>query len=167
MTRPLLFVFFAGAVATGCGTSDSVWSASVDKLVLSEDGGFLQPSQPTADCPHGGVEYTLVVATRTLSAWRCTPGAAAPYPLMKQSASRVLIQAELDALTPKLEALQVVHLDSCGADKPAVSVTLTTPSGTTEYSDSFYSCNNDPRPTLDTNALDALSQALAQLAFPS
>ena len=166
MTRMMLVLWFAGVVATGCSSSDSVWNALVNKLVVAESGGFLPPSQPTADCPDAGVEYTLVVADRTLSAWRCTPGSEPPYPLMKASVSRPLTTAEFDALVPKLEALKVVNVDTCGADKSAVLVTLTTPSGTTEYADSFYSCNdNDPRPTLDTEALDQVAQALGQLAF--
>jgi hypothetical protein len=53
-----------------------------------------------------------------------------------------------------------------GADKPFVTVTVTTPSGTTEYGDSFYSCNDDGRPTIDSDALDAAAQAFSQLAFP-
>lgn len=101
-----------------------------------------------------------------LSAWRCTPGPAAPYPLMKDSTSRTLSNAEFDALVPTLESLKVVNVDTCGADKPTVLVTLTSSSGTTEYGDSFYSCNNnDPRPTLDTSTLDQVAQALGQLAF--
>jgi hypothetical protein len=128
----------------------------------------LPPSQPTADCPSAGSEYTLLVASSTLSAWRCTLGPQAPYPLMKDSVSQTLTKAELDALIPTLETLKVVNVDTCGADKPEVSVTVTTPSSTTAYADSFYSCDDsDPRPTLDTNALDQVAQALGQLAFGS
>jgi hypothetical protein len=169
MTRTTLVLLVAGVLAPGCSSrssSDSGWSPSVTKLVLAEAGGFLLPSQPTADCPHQGVEYTLLVASRMLSAWRCTPGSEAPHPLRKESVSRTLTGPEFDALVPKLEALEVVDVDTCGADKAAVLVTLTTPSGTTEYADSFYSCNDDdPRPTLDTVALDQAALALRQLAF--
>jgi hypothetical protein len=66
----------------------------------------------------------------------------------------------------KLEALRVVNVDTCGADKAAVLVSVTTPSGTTEYADSFYSCNEDDRPTIDSDALDAAAQAFHTLAFP-
>src|SRR4051812_3686481 len=108
MTRTKLVLLFAGVVATGCSTSsDSVWNPSVSTLVLAEDGGFAPQGQPTADCPRAGVEYTLLVANRMLSAWRCTVGPVAPYPLMKDSKSRVLSSAEFDALVPKLEALKV------------------------------------------------------------
>jgi hypothetical protein len=163
--RTLLVVILA--VAAGCGGDDSVWSSSVSRLVLLRAGGFLPPSQPTADCPTQGVEYTLVVADRSLTAWQCTPGAAEPHPLIRTSASRTLTTAELDALVPKLEALRVVSVGDCGADKPAVIVTVTTPSGVTEYGDSFYSCNDDDdRPTIETTALDAAAQAFGQLAFP-
>jgi hypothetical protein len=86
---------------------------------------------------------------------------------MRTSTSRTLTAAELDSLRPKLEAFRVVSLDTCGADKPAVTVTVTTPSGVTEYGDSFYSCDdNDVRPKIESRALDAASQAFGQLAFP-
>jgi hypothetical protein len=161
-----LLVLILG-VAAGCGGSDSVWSSSVSRLVLYRSAGFVAPYQPTADCPAQGVEYTLVMANRTLSAWRCTPETAPPYRLVRTSMSRALTAAELDALRPKLDAFRVVSLDTCGADKPAVTVTVTTPSGVTEYGDSFYSCDdNDVRPKIESSALDAASQAFAQLAFP-
>jgi hypothetical protein len=154
-------------VAAGCGGSDPVWSSSVSKLVLSSTGGFGPPYQPTADCPAQGVEYTLLVANQGLSAWRCTPGPDAPHTLARESVSRTLSAAELDTLVPTLEALKVVNVDTCGADKPSVIVTVTTPSGTTEYSDSFYSCiDDDTRPTLDSDTLDGAAQAFRQLAFP-
>jgi hypothetical protein len=166
----ILLVLLLG-VAAACGSnssnnSDSVWSSSVSRLVLARSGGFLPPAQPTPDCPSAGDEYTLVVASRSLSAWRCTPGPTAPYPLMRTTASRTLTAAEFDALVSKLEALQVVHIDTCGADKPEVTLSVTTPSGTTEYGDAFYSCIDDGRAKIDSEALDAAAQAFGELAFP-
>jgi hypothetical protein len=161
------FLVLMLGVAAGCGGSDSVWSSSVNRLVLRSSGGFLGPAQPTADCPAEGVEYTLVVAARSLNASRCATVANAPYSLTHTTASRTLSAAEFDALVTKLEALRVVSVDTCGLDKPAVTVTVTTPSGTTEYADSFYSCNgNEDRPTIDSPALDAVAHAFSQLAFP-
>ncbi len=167
MPRATWVLLFAGALASGCSGSGggSVWSSSVTKLVLTESGGFAPLSQPTPDCPYAEIEYTLLVANRMLSAWSCTPGSEAPYPLMKASASLALTELEFDALVPTLEALKVVNVDTCGADKSAVYVTLTTPSGTTEYGDSFYSCDDDPRPTLDTEALDQVERELRRLSF--
>src|SRR6185295_15848992 len=101
------------------------------------------------------------------NAWQCMPGPGEQSPRIRTSASRTLTTAELDALVPKLEALRVVSVGDCGLDKPAVTVTVTTPSGVTEYGDSFYSCDDDDdRPTIDTTALGAAAQAFGQLAFP-
>ena len=100
MTLAKLVLLFAGVVATGCSSSDSVWDSSVSKLVLAQGGGFAPPSQPTADCPHAGSEYTLLVANRMLSAWRCTPGPQSPYPLMKDSMSRTLPRRNLRPWSP-------------------------------------------------------------------
>src|SRR5262245_46402138 len=159
-------IFVLSLVVAGCGGNDSVWSSSVSRLVLKSSGGFLAPSQPPADCPRQGVEYTLVVAGRSLSAWRCTPGPADPHPLMRTDVSRTLSDAEFDGLVAKLEGLRVVSVDTCGADKPEVTVTVTTSSGTTEYGDSFYSCiDSDDRPKIETSTLDAAASAFGQLAF--
>ena len=164
--RTLVILTLCAAAA--CSSNDSVWSSSVTKLVLRSSGGFLAPSQPTADCPTEGVEYTLVVADPSLSARRCSPAPGAPYPLLLTTASHTMTRAEFDALLPKLQALRVVSVDTCGADKPVVTVTVTTPSGTSEYADSFYSCpnDNDTRPTIDTAALDAAIGAFGKLVFP-
>ncbi|MGH9885516.1 MAG: hypothetical protein ACREBE_08305, partial [bacterium] len=163
--RTLLVVILA--VAAGCGGNDSVWSSSVSRLVLLRRGGFLPPSQPTAECPQEGVEYSLTVADRSLSAWRCTPGPAEPRPLIRTSVSRTLTTAELDALVPKLEAFRVVSVDSCALDAASTIVTVTTPSGVTEYGDSITSsCGDiDDRPTIEITAINAAAQAFEQLAF--
>jgi hypothetical protein len=166
--RTVFVVMLCAAAAASCTSSDdSVWSSSVSRLVLRSSGGFLPPSQPTADCPMEVTEYTLVVADRTLGVRRCSPGPDAPHPLMLTTASRSLTASEFDALVPKLEALRVVSVDTCGADKPELTVSVTTPSGTTEYGDSFYSCPyNDTRPKIDTTALDGAIQAFGRLVFP-
>ena len=154
-------------VAAGCGGSDPVWSSSVSQLVMLRYGGFGAPWQPTAECPVQGVEYTLVMADRSLSAWRCENSLTPPHTLVRTTASRTLTNAELDALVLKLEAFRVVSLDTCGADKEAVTTTLTTPSGVIEYGDSFYSCDeNDDRPKIESSALDAVGNAFSKLLFP-
>lgn len=157
-------------LAAGCsgGSSDAVWSSSVTKLELRSAGGLPGPEPTTPECPGESIEYTLVVAGRVLSAVRCSPAPTAPYTLMRTAASRVLSAAEFDGLVSKLEALHVVSLDTCGADKPEVIVTVTTASGATEYGDSFYSCDpSDHRPKIETSALDMAEAALGRLAFPS
>jgi hypothetical protein len=152
--------------AAACGGSDAVWSSSVSRLVLRSSGGFGPPSQPTAECPAAGAEYTLVVADRSLSAWRCQPGPTAPHPLMRSSLSQTLSATDYDALLPELQALRVISVDTCGADKPEVTVIVTTPSGTTEYADSFYACNHLDQPTIDSTTLDAVAHTFSLLAFP-
>ncbi|HSS02976.1 MAG TPA: hypothetical protein VLM79_38200 [Kofleriaceae bacterium] len=82
--------------------------------------------------------------------------------------SRTLTTAELEALVPKLEAFRVVSVDSCAVDAAPVIVTVTTPSGVTEYGDSIISsCGDiDDRPTIETTALNAAAHAFDLLAFP-
>jgi hypothetical protein len=155
-------------VAAGCGGDDSVWSSSVSRLVLHTTSSFVGPWRPSAECPEEGVEYSLTVADPSLSAWRCMTAGVADAPLIRTSVSRTLTTAELDALVPKLEAFRVVSVDSCAVDASPVIVTVTTPSGVTEYGDSITSsCGDiDDRPKIETTALNAAAQVFAQLAFP-
>jgi len=164
--RALLVVILG--VAAGCGGDDSVWSSSVSRLVLHTSGSFVGPWRPTAECPEEGVEYSLTVADQSLSAWRCATAGVADAPLIRTSVSRTLTTAELDALVPKLEAFRVVSDGDCALDASPVIVTVTTPSGVTEYRDSITSsCGDiDDRPIIENTALNAAAQAFGQLAFP-
>lgn len=166
MIRTTMCGLFVGAVVvTGCGTDDGeVWSSHVSKLVISSSGGFFAPAEPTDECPHDGTEYTLSLASKQLDGWRCAANAAGK--LDKQVGSVVLKQAELDALMPTLEALKLDDDGKCqGADKPSVSLVLTTPSGTTAYRDGFYACDADPRPAIEYQTLDAAYGAISKLVI--
>jgi len=85
--------------------------------------------------------------------------------LCKDSASRQITQAELDAVVPALAALHVVELDGCGADKSEVTLTVRTASKTIEYRDAFYACRMDSRAMVESDTLDLARAALDVLAF--
>lgn len=160
------------ALLAGCGGSeggeepspgDVVWNARVQTLVISSEGGGLLPTPPSSECQVGSAEYTLRVADLRLDSWRCeSTGGNAPY--RKVERSRALTSAELTDLSSSLEKLQVVEENVCGADKPAITLKLTTGDETREYRDSFYGCLPDPRPAIDTSALDEVFGRLTVLA---
>jgi hypothetical protein len=169
MFRMMVSGLLVGVVAsTACSADDEdgeVWQSDVTKLVISSSGGFEAVTEPTEECPHSGTEYTLTFASKKLDAWRCRANDGGE--LEKQTVSVTLTQAELDALQPKLAALQLDDDGRCqGADKPSVSLALTTPSGTTAYRDGFYACEADPRLAIEYQTLDALYGAIDTLAFP-
>ena len=170
--KATLSVFLVWVIAAGCSAQRPVWSADVRELTISHGGGGLGPPfVATPECPAERVEYKLSVEHRQLDASRCwaTDAAGQPLPLQHTVALHAITQPELDALVPELEALHVVEGGLCGADRPAVTLTVTTASDTTLYADSFYAgCDqpsNDHRPAVDYASLDAVEAALRQLAF--
>jgi hypothetical protein len=165
------FVFAALAALTalgGCsdggespGPGETVWSTSVRTLVISSAGGGLVPQLPGAQCLSGAGKHTLEVGTLRLDSITCEGSSG---PLRQVERSRTLTAAEMSELDPALQRLEVVDEDSCGADKPEISLTVTTASSTREYRDSFYSCLDDPRPTIASSALDDVLHRLNELA---
>ena len=165
--RTLLVVVLG--VAASCGSNgpvDPIWSSSVSQLVLHSLGVNSMLPHPTVECLTESSEFMLVVADPSLSAWSCTAGPSPPFPTIYATASRTLSEAELDALVPTLEALRVAEQDCRGRRPAVVTLTVTTPSSTVEYLDARFCQQNDDRPKIEGQALDALGKALRQLAFP-
>lgn len=142
---------------------ESVWSASVRELVIASEGGGLLPTPPTSECEAGSAEYSLSIARSTLDSWRCESDGTAP--LRKVARMQAITPQELQAIEPSLQRLKVVDSKVCGADKPALSLRITTSAGTLEYRDSFYGCLSDPRPAIDTTALDEVFGKLTTLVI--
>lgn len=151
------------ALASGCDSDsageppqpgDVVWSARVTTLVIASAGGGFLPTPPNSECQSGSAEHTLQVAAMRLTSQLCEGTGGAPY--RKVERSRELTAAQLGELTSSLEKLKVVDETSCGADKPAITLKVTADGGTREYRDSFYGCLEDPRPEIDSAALDEL-----------
>ncbi|MBK7535784.1 MAG: hypothetical protein IPI49_10545 [Myxococcales bacterium] len=168
--RRLAATAAAAAVAimvSACGdeptvaVGDAVWNDEASRLVLFNEGGGLGGNPPGSECVTGSAEYTLSIsssALTSLTTWRCE-GA----PLRKVARQRSLDSAELSALQPTLRQLTVVDSAQCGADKPKLTLRVTTAGKTVEYRDSFYGCLADPRPQVDYMVLDALQARLAGL----
>jgi hypothetical protein len=168
----LLGLLASGALLTGCGDEDDdgevpapgdvVWSSEVRTLVIASSGGGLFPSPPGSECTSSSGEYTLRIPELRLDARACEGEDG--QPLRNVQRSRPITDAELRWLAPALERLVVVDDDACGADKPELSLRLVTADGVREYRDSFYGCVPDPRPTVDTSALEEVFGLLGELS---
>jgi hypothetical protein len=146
------------AVAPG----DAVWDTDVRSLEISSEGGGLAIRPPGSECAPSAAVYDFVVATRKLDSTRCEGAGGAP--LLNVERSRVISEFEFDELRPLLEQLEVVKTMQCGADKPAITLRVSDGGGTTEYRDSFYSCVDDPRPTVSSDSLEAVFAKLGTFA---
>lgn len=124
--------------------SSDIWPTDATTLVAqTRGGGFTPPPPPGSNCAMGAVKYSLDVATKTLSYETCK-FVDWQTPLTTEAGQKTLTAAEMASVNDAMNALTVTTQDICGADKPLLTVTVSSPSqGTKTFKDSFYACNGD------------------------
>jgi hypothetical protein len=90
-------------------------------------------------CPDGGTSlreslWSLSLPDGALTLTRCGD----------VLSDRTLTAAELASFDTAMRGLSHPVRQICGADKPALTLALTTPEGPRRYEDSFYACNGTP-----------------------
>lgn len=131
-----------------CGTfpppSNDVYPSDATALVAqTSGGGFTPPPPPGSSCALGAAKYSLDVATRTVTYETCK-FVDWQTPLTKESGSKVLTPGQLADVTDAAKAMSVTTQEICGADKPLLTVSVSSPSqGDKTYKDSFYACQGD------------------------
>jgi hypothetical protein len=127
-------------------------------VVENEGGGFTPPPPPGSQCAVGAAKFAVDLDKAEISWTQCLakePNA----PLVPRSAVTSLSSSQLRTVKSALAGIKVAKkTDLCGADKPMLLATVTSPAGKFEYKDSFYSCINPSRPHVD-----GLDEALSQL----
>lgn len=108
------------------------------KLVADSPGGGFMPHPPTGSNCAGQQHYELVLATRAFTYSYCQYDANGPW--LTKSGSKTLTKAQAARVRDAFDHATIATADTCGADKPFQTVSVTTPSGTKKYLDSFYSC---------------------------
>jgi hypothetical protein len=171
-------IFFGlGVFVAACGGSEgghvtqpghSVYTTAVQRLVVeNHGGGFIAPPPPDAACDPQPSKYTLDVGTHALAWQFCAAkvsGTGTTYE--PASGSRALTDGEWTSLQPALQALVVDDGKTCGADKPTLTLTVTTASGDLEYGDGFYGCEIHDKPLIASDGLSGALQAFHDLAHP-
>jgi hypothetical protein len=140
----------------------AIWPADRTKLVAySPGGGFTPPPPPGSTCRVGAEKYTLDIASGELS-WEVCDFVDWSTPMHSVSGSRVLTAAELAQVDAVMGALTIFTGEVCGADKPLLTIEVTSKSqGTKTFFDDFYSCMDRSR-TYVSN-IDAVFSALREL----
>lgn len=149
----------------GCGdapASSGIWPANATKLVASSPGGgFVAPAPPGSTCAIGHQKYSLDVATKTLS-WETCAWQGSGTPLKLATGTRVVTAAESATVSAAMGNVKVATRNACGADKPFLSLEVTSPVGVKKYADSFYACNGGPQVYVDQ--IDGVFEAFRLLA---
>ena len=132
----------------------SVWSSSVNLLVVQNlGGGFTPPPPQGSKCLVGAKKFTLTVASRNLDWVRCVGDGKSAY--METTGSRSLSETEFKNLVPLLENLRVVSPDGgCIADAPMLTLSVITPLGSQAYVDDGFQCEVKDRPFIERGALN-------------
>lgn len=118
-------------------------------LAKSSGGGLLPPAPDGSPCTLGAQNFDYDVATKHLVYSRCVAGATSSDPYVLDQGTRDLNATQSAELDAAMANLRVTTEESCGADKATLTVTVTRPSGSTEYVDSFYSCLKDGKNYVD------------------
>jgi hypothetical protein len=165
------FLLFSITVAAG-GCGGGPFATDPGDVVLVENataftidqsgGGFPAPIPQGAACDPGFWTYRVHLDTAQFDWDRCdVVGAgtdAASY--MRSSGSRIMPAADLDAARSAARMVHVSGRSICGADKPSLHMTVSSPAGSKVYGDDFYSCTKEDDVYVVSDELDALSAQL-------
>ncbi|GEM_PF-1652916 len=141
----------------------SVWPADRTKLVaVSAGGGFTPPPPSGSTCAFGAGKYTVDFASGELS-WEVCSFVDWGTPMRTVTGSRTLSAHELELIDEAMRAVKVTSGGACGADKPLLTIEVTSASeGTRKFFDDFYACM-DPSRTYVSN-IDVVFSVLHDLA---
>jgi hypothetical protein len=122
--------------------------ADTENVVATAKGGGQVDTREGSTCRSADNTVTLVLASRQLT-WRsCVPvatdGGDGPRMWHFIDGERALTDVELAPLLAAFRGLKSSSKGTCGADKPTLTVTVTTPRGTATYVDDFYGCYGGP-----------------------
>jgi hypothetical protein len=144
-----------------CGITpvdSGIWPASATKLVAeSPGGGFTPPPPPGSTCAIGHQKYSLERATRVMTFETCD-FTGTNKPLHLTTGTTTITAAELAKINKAMDGVKVATSDMCGADKPFLTIKVTTPAGEKAYTDSFYRCQGGDRVYVD--GIDAVFGAM-------
>ena len=153
-----------GASSSPSRATAGLWPADRTRLIASSSGGGFAPPPPRGStCTAGATTYEVDLAARTL-AWTACPDVGAATVLVVRG-ERALSGAAIAAIDSAMNDVGVAERAMCGADKPLLSLDVTSASqGTKRFADGFYSCLGGDAVYVDRvdavfAALDALTVA--------
>jgi hypothetical protein len=122
----------------------AVWPADAKTLVAQTNGGgFTPPPPPGSNCNIGAAKYSLDIATKKLAYSQCK-FVDWNTPLTTVSGNKTLTAAQVAKVDAAMDNVAITTETICGADKPLLTITVSSPSqGTKTFKDSFYSCDGN------------------------
>jgi hypothetical protein len=143
--------------------ANAVWPSDRTNLVAETAGGGFTPPPPAgSQCAIGAQKYSLDLATKKLAYETCK-FVDWNTPLTKQSGNKTLTAAQMAKVDAAMQTIKISNNDICGADKPFLSISVTSTSkGTQKFADEFYSCMDTPGQKYVDN-IDAIFSAFRDI----
>jgi hypothetical protein len=150
----------AGMAGAGGGTE--VWPTDATELQAYSGGGGEAPPPPQgSECAMGERSFHVIVTTKLFDWSVCITNPPYTDPYKFDSGQRTLTDAEYAEIDTAMKHVTIVTGTSCGADKPMMTLTVVTPQGSHEYTDSFYECMGGGKTYVDN--IDAVFGAFGSL----
>ncbi len=128
----------------GGGSESAIWPSDAKTLVAQTRGGGFTPQPPAGStCTFGATKYSLDVATKKVS-WEVCEFIDWTTPMKPKSGTTTLSTSKYATVVDAIGEVSISTDSICGADKPLLTLTVTSPSeGTKTFTDDFYSCRGD------------------------
>ncbi len=153
-----------GRVDTGSSGGPLLPANATKFAAENKGGGFVAQPPAGSTCPVGAALYTVTIVTKAFTYHECVTGTMDRLePFKWKDGQRTLTDPELASLTAAFGKVTVATRVICGADKPVLTLTVTTPAAETEYLDSFYSCQ---KKGIYVDNIDAVFAAFRLLPRP-
>ncbi len=139
----------------------------VTKVTASSVGGFAPVPPAGSPCAYGDDRYDYDNVSHLLAYERCVVAGAEGVPLKLEKGQRVLNAKEQDKIFSALGVLSIPTQKTCGADKPLITVGITSTSQPAKtFVDSFYACNPIKNGVFVDN-IDGVISTFRTILFPS
>lgn len=140
---------------------DPVVTPCSQTIVLADAGNGFRPQPPNGSQCHGEQRYSFDLEDGAFDWVSCSFSTTEPW--RRTTGTRRLSAAESAQLTATLAEVALARAgEGCGADKPTLTIDVSTSQDTQHYTDSFYSCS-DPAGSY-VNGIDPVFQLARELA---
>lgn len=129
-----------------CGgpAMNAIWPDDAKRVVAeSSGGGFVQGQPSGSTCAIGAQKFVLDLSSRKLSYSECEL-VNSQTSLTMVSREKTLTAAQMAKVDAAMDQVTFSTRQNCGADKPLLTITVTSPSqGEKTFKDSFNACTGD------------------------
>jgi len=147
-----------GGAAGAGGAPLKIITSDVMEVTIEDLGdGFRAPAPAGSECQLTAARYTLTIGPNVLRWHVCTAGDVYTY----ADGQRALQSGLFEMLYSAMLAVTPSTWTMCGYDKQTRTMTVTRPSGSTVYFDSFYACQH---PGASVDGIDNVFTVAASLA---